>query len=110
MIALDLLRELRSVGLNLEAVGDKLRVTPQGKLTPELRSRIVARKPDLFAAIDLEHRIREMAMRWRYSLVELNDVLEKAHSDPEKWARAVALDEQREQEFGRDKLPRKADA
>ena len=40
-----------------------------------------------------------MAGRWRYTPDDLAEVLDLARADPDKWTRAVSLDESREVEF-----------
>lgn len=54
---------------------------------------------ELSFTADLERRIRTMGRRWRYTDAELTEVMDLARADPEKWARAVALDERREGHF-----------
>lgn len=53
----------------------------------------------LVLEVRLEVRLRAMAQRWRYTQAELLEVLELARLDPDRWVRAVALDEMREDEF-----------
>jgi len=48
---------------------------------------------------DLERRIEAMAHRWAYKPEELQDVLERARSNPAGWLSAVAYDEWREVEL-----------
>lgn len=96
--ALELLAELHRSGLRLTPDGDHhLRVAPAEKLTPALRQRIVAVKPDLIAALrqqaDLERRVRAMAKRWRYTHEELAETLDLAARDPHRWLAACAADE-----------------
>ena len=57
---------------------------------------------NLTVSLDLENRIRAMTRRWRYTPAELVEVLDLARTDPDKWTRAVTLDESKEAEF-RDK-------
>lgn len=42
---------------------------------------------------ELERRIRAMAERWHYSTADVEEVLELARQAPDKWLRAVVLDE-----------------
>lgn len=97
-----LLAQLRERGLRITAQSDALLVEPRSVLTDELRAMIRANKRQLLRELTgefLERRIRAMAKRWEYSPDELADVLVRARRDPDGWARAVALDERREQEF-----------
>jgi hypothetical protein len=58
---------------------------------------------------DLERRIRAIAVRWHYTDAEVTEVVDLTRADPEKWACAVTLDEQREAEFRADgRLPKDA--
>lgn len=96
--ALDFLAELRREGLSLTPDGDQhLRIAPPEKLTPALRRRIVAAKPQLIAALrmqgDLAKRIRAMGARWDYGPEELTWALEDAGRRPEAWLTCCAADE-----------------
>ena len=97
--ALVLLAELRREGLSLTPDGDQhLRIAPPEKLTPALRQRIVAVKPELIAALrmqsQLAKRIREMATRWDYSSEELAWALDDAGRRPDAWLTCCAADEE----------------
>jgi len=47
-----LIRDLREQGIRLSRKGDKLHVVaPPGKLTPELKEALLARKPELLALL-----------------------------------------------------------
>lgn len=99
-----LLADLQQRGLTIRAEGNRLIVTPRNALTDELRDLLREAKPALLSLLhgytpELERRLQAMARRWRYSDVELAEVLALARSNPSAWARAVTLDERREQEF-----------
>lgn len=93
--AMSVLAELRAAGLRLEAVDpDGVHVRPLGLLTPERRRLIVANKPAIRAALDLERRIRAMAARWEYAPEELEWALEDAQRNPAGWLNCCAADEE----------------
>ncbi len=53
MTAVALLAELRERGATVAVVGDRLRIeAPRGVLTPELRTRLAAAKPELLALVE----------------------------------------------------------
>jgi hypothetical protein len=54
--AAGLLVDLRRRGFRLEAVGDRLRITPGDRVTAELREALAAAKPDLLRLLDAEAR------------------------------------------------------
>lgn len=99
MSALPILEQLRSAGLTVTRVGDKIIVAPKKRITDELRSVIREAKPMLLKALtpDLETRIRLMARRWGYSPEELAEALAGAQSDPQGW---LAWTEGDEHDFG----------
>jgi hypothetical protein len=95
---LALLAELRREGLSLTPDGDQhLRIAPPERLTPALRQRIVAAKPELIAALrlhgELAKRIRAMAARWGYSPDDLQWALDDAGRRPDAWLACCAEDE-----------------
>lgn len=93
---LRLLANLQTAGLVLSpGAAGRLRVTPADKVTPELRARILARKPALLAALDLQRRIRAMAQRWAYDADDLAYALESARENPAGWLACVVDDERR---------------
>jgi len=47
----DVLAQATAAGLTLEAAGDRLRVRPRDRLTPELRAALLAHKPALLALL-----------------------------------------------------------
>jgi hypothetical protein len=49
--ALDVLREVRGLGLAIRADGGRLVLRPGARVTPTLRERILAHKPDLLAIL-----------------------------------------------------------
>ena len=51
MRAATLIRECQSLGINLAPNGDKLRVRPAERLTPELRARLLAAKAEVLAEL-----------------------------------------------------------
>lgn len=51
MTAGELLLELRSRGVELQVVGDKLRYTPPAAVTPELREKLAANKSEVMAML-----------------------------------------------------------
>jgi hypothetical protein len=51
MTAPELLEALRTRGVTLEAVGDRLRFRPRGSVTPDLRAALVARKREILALL-----------------------------------------------------------
>jgi hypothetical protein len=55
MTAIDLITELRSRGITLEAHGDRLRYRPAEAVTPELRAALVAHKSKLLSLLELVH-------------------------------------------------------
>lgn len=75
-----------------------------GSPSPE-EERVLSPLPE-----NLGRRIRSMAGRWRYSTTDLNEVLDLAREDPEKWVLAVALDERRQREFRKRGLLPSSDA
>jgi hypothetical protein len=95
---LALLAELRREGLSLTPDGDQhLRIAPPERLTPALRQRIVAAKPELLAALrlhgELVRRVRAMAARWGYSAEDLQWALDDASRRPDAWLACCATDE-----------------
>jgi len=97
-----LLAELRAAGLTVQPQGaGRVFVEPRERLTPELRARILERKPALLAALeaervaalDLARRVREMAARWQYSRDDLAEALEAAQRDPSAWLACCLADE-----------------
>lgn len=111
-VATALLNRLREQGFRLTPAGDHIIVEPASRLTDELRLMIRASKPELLRVLtplspDLERRIHNMALRWQYRPDELAEVLNLARADPQKWLRAVALDEHK---FGASGVPVKLDA
>lgn len=52
MTAVALLRELRQRGATVAVIGDRLRIeAPAGRLTPELKTELSVRKPELLALL-----------------------------------------------------------
>ena len=99
-----LLKELRTAGLRLAPVdGGRLHVTPRGRLTSDLRARILDSKPALLAALEaeahlaanLEQRVRAMAARWNYAPEELAEVLEAGRRNPAGILMTLEDDERR---------------
>jgi hypothetical protein len=89
-----LLAELRAQGLCLEPrEGGRVHVTPRERITATLRARIVNRKPELLAALDLARRIRVMGARWDYTADDLTWALDAAERDPAAWLIGCAADE-----------------
>lgn len=104
---LSLLAELRAAGLHLAPLpGGQVNVSPAKCITPEIRARIVRRKPELLAALALEaeliERVRDMAARWKYTEEELGEALALAYADPAGWLRSVMADEQHEARAARN--------
>lgn len=96
---LHLLTELRAAGLRLAPLDDgRVHVGPPERITPEIRARIVSRKPALLAALafelELAERIRAMGARWQYCADDLAEAMTLAHADPVTWLQMVAADEQ----------------
>jgi hypothetical protein len=120
MGAFDLLGMMARAGIRLHTDGEKIFAGPREALTDELRDAIRANKPALIAALnspsandlkplsthgrgsgssikpitaDLERRIREMAVWWRYSDKETRYALERAAEDHMSWQKLVEDDE-----------------
>lgn len=53
---------------------------------------------------DLVRRLKMMGHRWRFSPSDLEEVVQLARESPEKWLRAVVLDERREAAFRKLRL------
>ena len=57
MSAQELLTDLQSKGIQITADGDRLKIkAPRGTVTPELRERLAAHKPDILAALSMPSR------------------------------------------------------
>jgi hypothetical protein len=122
MGAFDLLGMMARAGIRLHTDGEKIFAGPREALTDELRDAIRANKLALLAALseqspngekqlsthgkgrgssiksapitpDLERRIREMAVWWRYSDEETQYALERAAEDHVGWQKLVEDDE-----------------
>lgn len=88
------LAEIQAAGLSVESPeAGRVRIAPRERLTPELRARIVACKPALLAALELERRIRAMAARWKYTADDLAYALEDARLRPDAWLACCQWDE-----------------
>lgn len=72
---------LRWAGLTVEVAGDKLRVSPAERITPELRQHIITHKVELLAelssASEADKLIRESKAEWTKHV--------SAASYPQKW-------------------------
>ena len=58
MTATEIIRDLRSLGVELQAQGDRLRFRPKDAVTPDLLALLVQYKPDILAALSTKARIR----------------------------------------------------
>ena len=56
-----LIQDLRTRGVELCADGDRLRFRPASAVTPDLRERLAALKPDILAALERDRLRRELA-------------------------------------------------
>jgi hypothetical protein len=59
--AATLIQDLRAHGVELQADGDRLRFRPASAVTPDLRERLAAMKPDVLAALERLDLRRELA-------------------------------------------------
>lgn len=104
MNATELIVRARVDGVILRAGTDGLKAKGNRIAVQHWLPTLKLHKPELLAELtlrstELEGRIRRMAARWRYTASDLAEALQLAADDPEKWERAVALDERREAEF-----------
>ena len=58
MTATEIIQDLRRLGVQLEAAGDRLRFRPKEAMTPDLLALLVQYKPDILAALSTKARIR----------------------------------------------------
>jgi hypothetical protein len=61
MSAMEIVNEVRSLGAHIESRGDRLHIdAPAGKITPELKTRLIENKAEILKRLQLEASLRRL--------------------------------------------------
>lgn len=81
MGAADLLQHARTAGFTLESAANKLLVSPASMLSDELRTSLLACKPELLALLDTERAADAEAFEERAAIMEFDGGLLRADAE-----------------------------